>query len=170
MSHSLPVILLSLLLLSGSAPVEAQSDPGATPVWITLGIGAGDMGEMGAALQGEIVAQKTRHRFAFRASKVVEILGDGVGDVGLLYGLASDGPRSHASISAGVARVTFSRCPGIFSGGACEDSTAVGFPASATLSFRPFGMLGIGIQGFVNVNSLANFGGATAILEFGRLR
>lgn len=170
MSHSSPIVLLSLLLLWGSAPLEAQSEPGVTPVWITLGIGAGDMGPMGPAVQAEIVAQRNRHRFALRASKVAGIMADAVGDVGLLYGLASDGPRSHASISAGVGRVTFSRCPGFPVGGPCEDTTAVGFPASATLSFRPFDMFGFGIQGFVNVNSLANFGGATAILEFGRLR
>jgi hypothetical protein len=122
-----------------------------------------------AMLLGALVLKEDRHRFALRGSIVAEVLGDGVGDFGLLYGRAWTGERSEKSLSAGVALVYGDDCYGIF-GGPCDASKTVGLPLSATMSFRPSRFLGLGLEAFANLNSLASFVGVSGMLELGALR
>jgi hypothetical protein len=89
--------------------------------------------------------------------------------VGLLYGRTRTGERSEQSLSAGIALVYGEDCHGVF-GGPCDPSKTVGLPLSGTISFRPSRFLGLGLEAFANLNSLASFVGVGAMLEFGALR
>lgn len=154
---------------------EGPDDP--VRIWIYGGMGGGDFSsrdgqtnDPGIALLAGVAASRAAHRFTLRGAVVAEILGDGIADLGLLYGRTWTGERSQRSLSAGVALVEGEDCHGIFSGRPCEDVNKVGLPLSASVSFRPVRMLGLGLEAFGNLNTLSSFAGVAAIIELGSLR
>jgi len=173
----LAMLVGALTILLSPAVMGAQQ-PSTEParVWVAVGLGGGLFSSVdgaandpGIALLAALVLKEDGHRVALRGSIVAEVLGDEVGDFGLLYGRAWTGERSEQSLSAGVSLVYGNDCHGVF-GGPCDPSKTVGLPVSATMSFRPYGFLGLGLEAFANLNSLASFIGVSGMLELGALR
>lgn len=167
------VLLAALTVLSTPTPSRAQQASGDQGrAWVSVGLGGGSFSgaeDPGIALLASLVLRESRHRIAVRGSIVAEVLGDGVLDLGVLYGRAWTGARSERSLSAGIAIVRGEDCHGLF-GGPCDPSNAVGLPLSATMSFRPSRLLGLGLEAFANLNTLASFVGLGGMIELGMLR
>jgi hypothetical protein len=162
--------LLILLVGSVSAPLAAQ---GRSRIWLGLGpLGGGGRadGAEGYAVMAEIVYQTGPHYFAIRAAGAADPLGEGAdefGDFGLLYGRAAKGPWGHASVAAGLAITGVSSCHDALSGGSC---TTLGVPVTAEGALRLASFLGVGAQGFANLNSKSVYGGLVVFLQVGMLR
>lgn len=172
-------MLLGVLttLLNPAVAGAQQSSTEPTRVWLAGGLGGGYFSSLdgnpndpGIALLGALVVKEDRHRVALRGTLLFEILGDGLAEVGLLYGRAWTRERSQRSLSAGLALVSGADCHGVFGGPCNPPSKTVGLPLSATMSFRPSSFLGLGLEAFANLNSLASFVGVSAMLELGALR
>jgi hypothetical protein len=162
--------LLLLLLSSVSAPLLAQ---GRSRVWLGLGFlgsAARSDGAEGYAVMAEIVYQTGPHYFAVRAVGAADPLGEGgdeFGDFGLLYGRSAKRDWGHASIAAGLAITGVSSCHDAFTGGTC---TTIGVPITAEAAARIASFLGVGAQGFANLNSKSVYGGLVVFLQLGMLR
>jgi arginase len=168
----LPIVvgLLGLLVSSMSAPLAAQAHP---RMWLGLGpLGSAARGDgaEGMAVMAEIVYQTGPHYFALRAAGAADPLGEGAdefGDFGLLYGRAALRPWGHASVAAGLAITGVSSCHDALSGGTC---TTLGIPLTAEAALRMGSFLGVGVQGFANLNSKSVYGGVVVFLQVGSLR
>jgi hypothetical protein len=168
----LPMVvgLLGLLVSSMSAPLAAQAHP---RMWLglgPLGSAARADGAEGMAVMAEIVYQTGPHYFALRAAGAADPLGEGAdefGDFGLLYGRAALRPWGHASVAAGLAITGVSSCHDALSGGTC---TTLGIPLTAEAALRMGSFLGVGVQGFANLNSKSVYGGVVVFLQVGSLR
>jgi hypothetical protein len=116
----------------------------------------------------ELGYQVRAHHFAIRALGVVDPYGTGAdefGEFGLLYGRAAKRPWGHASIASGLAITGVSSCRDA----ATSSCTALGVPivAEAALRFAP--VLGVGIQGYANLNPKSIYGGIVLFLQLGWL-
>jgi hypothetical protein len=158
--------------------------------WLGLGAGIGNVAEGSAPEQDGIDGagvgalflsyQRGANVFSLRGTGAVELFGDGIADIGLLYGRTTTGKGRHSSFGIGLAVVTgayqndgLDFC-GIFGGPSdCPDTspqgfTTVGIPLEVQLALRGR-YVGIGIYGFANLNPESSFMGATISLHAGRL-
>jgi hypothetical protein len=87
---------------------------------------------------------------------------DNVSEVALLYGRMRSTGFGHAGVATGLAFGTFDPCPG----GHENTCHFVGIPitAEAALTAR---IIGIGLQGFVNLNTKSIFGGLLLFVPLG---
>lgn len=120
--------------------------------------------------------QRRANVFSLRSTGAIEIFGDGIADVGLLYGRATTGTVRYGSFGIGIAFVTGSYeedeiCFPIGSDFNCEEPqgfTTIGIPVEVQLALRGRN-IGIGVYGFANLNPESSFVGATISLHAGRL-
>ena len=120
-------------------------------------------------LQAQIAHQRGAHLLTVRGSFLTEILGDGVADLGVLYGRVDESDRKRASISAGLALVLAEDCPGGLSSGSCDEVLAIGLPVVGEMSFIPVHFLGFGLQAFANLNLIQSSLGAAFLVQVGSL-
>ena len=160
-------------------------------MWVGIGAGIGGIAAGEAAEQdgGDNVGagglylsyQTGAHVFSLRGSVALEVFGENISDVGVLYGRATTGTGPHVSFGIGVAIVNGSYqedgldfC-GVFSDpDACERASPVGFttvgiPLEVQLALRGE-HFGFGIYGFANLNPESSFAGVTVCVQIGRLR
>jgi hypothetical protein len=162
-------ILAGLLLITSGlcSSLTAQDRP---RMWLGLGFGSGARadGATGAAFMAEVVYQVRAHHFAIRALGVIDPYGesaDEFGEFGLLYGRAAKRSWGHASIASGLAITGVSSCREASTSGC----TTLGVPimAEAALRFAP--VLGVGVQGYANLNTKSVYGGVALFLQLGWL-
>jgi hypothetical protein len=172
------VVGLVIAALAASAPLRAQTPAGApadaTAVWVTAGLGGGVFqpldngdGDPGVALLAALSGQRGVHQIQLRGTLVAQVLGDGVGEVGVLYVRAWRRPKSQSSLGAGIGTVFGEDCGGLF-GGPCRSRTTVGVPLTGGITFRPVRALGLGVHALVNVNAMSSFAAVVAVIELGR--
>jgi hypothetical protein len=137
-------------------------------IWLGAGLGsaARSDGASGFAVMGEIVYQVKAHHFTIRAMGAAEPFGEGAdefGEIGLLYGRAAKRTWGHAAISGGLAITSVASCHA----SATSGCTTLGVPvvAEAALRFAP--VVGVGIQGFANLNPKSVYGGLVLFLQLG---
>ena len=167
--------LTVLVWLSSVTPLHAQSASDITRVWGAVGMGAGQaagpyQGGGEVAGLGEIVVQRGKQRFSIRRVFVTDIWTFAVGDVGVLYGhtwRSERSPRSF-SISTGIARVGSDDCDYVAEQFRCDHT--IGLPLSAEVAWQPYRVVGLGLQGFGNINSVSSFAAVALTLQVGRLR
>ncbi len=101
---------------------------------------------------------------------------ENIWDIGALYGLIAKGKYGYASISGGVSLVGGNK-HGEFLGIIGWINTyekipilTIGIPLEGQLFFTPFSFLGIGINGFANLNPNRSFSGVLISLQVGKLR
>lgn len=144
-----------------AAPCTAQSGK-STRVWIA--------GGLGTAAVGQLVVQRRPHQITARGLLAFDPLDPSdcvFGELGLLYGRTVTVPLGHASISAGVGAA---KPPGCLTGGDnLEAGWILGVPLVAEAAVRLLPVLGVGVQGFVNLNSGATFGGVALFVQLGWL-
>jgi len=144
--------------------------------WLTAGLGGGYFSDSsqesteGIALVGQLSYLRGVHLWSLRGSVVAEVLGDGIADLGVLYGRRSEGPQSHVSASAGLGLVYYEDCPGGLGTGGCRSATSLGIPFALTASWRPAPVVGFGVQALGNLNGSHSFIAGLFILELGNLR
>ena len=153
------------LLAAVAAPAAAQ-DSAAPPHRVFAGVGFGgaagtdDVG--GAGGFGQLTWQRAPHHAALRGLGVSELFssGDGVSEVGALYGRTVVFGGGHAAVAAGLSFVYVDR------GGPTGDVETVGIPvtAEAALEYR---VLGLGIQVFANLNPESTYAGLMFFLSVG---
>jgi hypothetical protein len=166
-------LLAGLSLVAGE--VGAQTESGAR-FGVAAGLGGGYFqgdspaeGE-GLAAMAELSYRTGPHLISARGSLIAEILGDGIADFGLLYGLSRDDGASHLSVSGGLGLVVFEDCPIGLATGLCRSDFGIGLPLALRASWRPSRFFGIGIQALGNVNASRSFVAGALFVEAGRLR
>lgn len=166
---ALAVACLKTALLLCVAPLAAgaQQAPERTNIWGAVGAGAGfpSSGGDGIANMAQLVLQKSSHHFAVRGLVLhdIERTTREIGEIGALYGRTSAFRTRGAVIAAGISGVAFDTCPDD------DDSCfTVGVPLIAEIA-RSWKFLGLGLQGFANVNTKASYAGAVLFLQAGRL-
>jgi arginase family protein len=158
-------LLTIMTVLSPSLVAQDRSR-----VWLGLGLGGGGRadGASGIALMGEVVSQVRAHHFALRGLGVVDPLGEGAdefGEIGLLYGRAAKRAWGHGAIAAGLAITGVSSC----SDAATSGCTTLGIPVVAEAALRLGSVIGVGAQGFTNLNTKSTYGGLLVFLQLGWL-
>jgi hypothetical protein len=156
--HSTPPSALS----RADIPVAQESH---STYWLTAGAGLGSRG--GAGVVGGAY-QFGRNLLTARGAGTVAFFGDGLWDIGLLYGRASLPGLVHLSLAAGVAAVGGTRREESLFDPSERMSTTIGLPFEVQLFFR-LPVLGVGVYGFGNINDQESFGGIAAAVQIGRV-
>ena len=86
-------------------------------------------------------------------------------DVALLYGRQLR--RAGAYRPSAAAGLAYVKCEGCDAG---RNASTIGLALSAEGALWPTNVVGIGLHGFANVNSIASFAGVAVTIHFGRLR
>jgi hypothetical protein len=163
------VLFVLLLLVTDFCPLSAAAQD-RSRIWLGFGLGgaASTSEASGMAIMGEVVYQTGPHHFAIRAMGAADPFGedaDEFGELGILYGRAAKRDWGHATIAAGLALTGFGSCSGTARG--CH---TVGVPVVAEAALRFASVVGVGAQGFTNLNSKSVYGGLVFFLQLGALR
>lgn len=141
--------------LPWAGAAQERADP--ARVWVGLGLGTElhDGASENFAVLAQAVYQQRAHHIALRALGAADPFGssgNSVIDLGLLYGrvLSPEG-FGHAVIAAGVGVVGINDCSLLQDAEGCGDQT-VGVPITAELALTPLPVLGVGVQGYANLN------------------
>lgn len=155
-------MLLTLVLVLAALAAPVQSEAQTAPVrhtWFATGFGAGAMpGNEGGIVTLEAAHQRGDQLFIVAISGVFELFDDSVGDIGVLYGRGRSSGTLHTHWAAGLA----------FTEG--EGESTIGIPVRLGASWRPAPILGIGIRGLANLNTVGSYAGFAIVLEVGDLR
>jgi len=162
---------VALLALFAVLPTEssAQATSAADRLWLSGGLGAGKFVGGGSGIIGGagVTQQRGPHLFAIRAMALLEVaggdIGDSVVDIGLLYGRASTGQGivGHRSAAAGLSLLDVS-----LRGPRRRRTLGVSLAAEATANGS---VIGLGLRGFANLNTVRAYAGLVLILKLGRL-
>jgi hypothetical protein len=161
---------IGVLLLGMNALSTGLAGQDRPRIWLGVGLGGagGSNAAGGGALMAEIVYQTKVHQFSVRAVGAADPFGysgDEFGEIGVLYGRSAKRRWGHAAISTGLALVGFGSC-GEGGGGGCS---TVGVPLVAEVAARLFSIMGVGAQGFANLNLKGGYLGAVLFLQLGWL-
>lgn len=179
----LPLLLWGLLLLP--APVDGQEAPGpghssgvraaggspsaarasSSPgrAWLGAGLGLGVGGGVdGGAGLVQLAWQRAPHHVVLRGLGLAELYGGNAGELGLLYGRVRTGPSRHLAVATGLSRVSLSGCDGR----ASPRCVTLGIPLTAEVALQTR-FVGLGLQGFTNLNKEAIHGGVVLFLQAG---
>ncbi len=168
MSRWAVVVLASTGLAAGA--VHAQSERPGTRVWLSLGLGGGVAQELDVdgTVSFQATAQWRTHHVVFRALGMGDIgsfpdgSDDSVEEVGVLYGRRRAWSFGYVAASAGLAGVSAKGFPGA----SREIRRTVGVPLALEAGFQS-PVIGLGIQGFANLNSLTSYAGVFLVLQLG---
>jgi len=158
----------SLVTTTALSPTLAAQDR--SRIWLGAGLGSAARadGASGFAVMGEVVYQVRAHHFAVRALGAADPFdtgADAFGEIGLLYGRAAKRKWGHGAISAGLAVTGVSSC----SDAGTSGCTTLGVPVVAEAALRLASVVGVGIQGFANLNPKSVYGGVVVFLQLGWL-
>ena len=154
-----------------SADVVAQTVPTPGRLWVTAGVGVGAFGEGGSGISvtADMTYQRGPHLMVLRVTGLTDLNtrggpDDSVADIGLLYGRASTrtGSSVHFSAAAGLALIELD-LPGTI----IQHTVGVPIAVEATVNTP---IIGLGLKGIANVNSVQSFAGLFLVLRLGRLR
>ncbi|HSK21461.1 MAG TPA: hypothetical protein VK912_20065 [Longimicrobiales bacterium] len=156
---------LLMFALVAPAPAVAQKRP--ERVWIAPGLGGGTAhgGAGGLGVMGQLVYERAPHHFSLRGLVTTGEPGgsdDGYGELGALYGRFAGGGFIHAGAAAGLSFVHLDRC-----GNSYDSCATVGIPLAAHVAITPFGVIGLGLQVYANINPRAPYGGMFLIMPIG---
>lgn len=165
--HTLPALILVLLFLP-PAPLAARWQDEPSRIWLGFGLGSGGSADgEGIALLGEFAWHRQPHAVTLRALAIGDVRSGSQGefvDLGLLYGRTRTGQFGHVGLSAGLALTSVGpRCAGL------TDCFVIGVPVAAEVALRLAPILGLGAQGFANINGETVYGGLVLFMQFGWL-
>lgn len=164
--------LLVAALLCGSAGA-AYAQQNTTRLWLAAGIGAAVPTSGGDAItnMAQLVYQKNAHHFALRGVVLHDMQSPGsttgtdmIGEIGIVYGRVRETGWGRMTLAGGLAGVALDACPDD------DDSCfTAGVPLLAEIA-RSSKYVGIGLQGFGNINAKASYAGAVLFVQLGRVR
>lgn len=157
---------VAVALFLAPAPAAGQDAGPRNRLWLGMGLGSASNadGNAGTALTGQLVWERGSHHVALRALGVQALFdssGNDMSEIGIVYGATRSSRAGHLSIAAGLAATDAGAC-----GFDCT-VVSVGVPVVAEAVFEPFPVLGLGLQGFVNLNRESVFGGVAVMLQLG---
>lgn len=163
------MVVVGSVFVAVPGRIEAQDFERPVRVWASLGLGGAYVRDIdvdgGLALH--LVGQWGAHSVMLRALFLGDLgLADGSGrsaqESAILYGRRVATSFGYAGLSGGVSGVSAKGFGGAFT----ETRTTIGLPvvAEAALQTTP---VGLGLQLFGNVNSVAPFGGMLVMFYFG---
>lgn len=164
-------ILLGLVATSLAAvSLAAQSTQPGPRIWLSLGLGGGAAPELSVdgTLAFQATAQWGGHHVALRALGMGDVgsfpdgSDDSVTEVSLLYGRRRAWSFGYVAAAAGLAGVGARGFPGT----ANDLRRTIGLPVSLEVGLQS-PVVGIGVQGFGNLNTVASFGGVLVALQLG---
>jgi hypothetical protein len=91
--------------------------------------------------------------------------GNEFGEIGVLYGRSVKRQWGHLAISTGLAWTGF----GSYRGGGAGGYSTMGIPVVAEVAARLFSLMGVGAQGFTNLNLKNVYLGAVVFIQLGWL-
>jgi hypothetical protein len=153
------VVLVTVLVGPADAQVRDR-------MWLGLGLGGGGGSELeGAAASAQLVFQHRAHYVAVRGLLLFDLYGDSgnAGEIGVLYGRMALRSWGHAGLAGGLAFTDVQ--PGPAGGG--PGYHTVGVPLAAEAAARLGNIAGVGVQAFVNLNSVMSYRGALLFLQLG---
>ncbi len=180
---------LWLCVLCISVPASAEAgDPQDTVsaagressrYWVNAGFGAASTG-IGAGASISVPAGRTLFTLRVAYTEEFKIIGpspkENAWDIGFLAGYLAENENGILSGSAGLSLVSVQRrgeflgSSGMFSSDYSSDiRTTVGIPLEIQLIWTPIEFLGIGIDGFGNLNPEKSYAGVMLMLRVGRL-
>lgn len=166
----------ALMAAAGAETAMAQSSEDRTRVWLAAGPAGGGASsletDIGLALQ--LTGQRGPHQMAVRVLFLGDYDSSGsddeVGELGLTYGRAVVTWFGYASVSSGIALVSAKGLPDDDGGGGSiyddpfRRTVGVPFVAEAGLQSP---LIGVGVQLFGNLNTLASYAGVGVSLHLG---
>jgi hypothetical protein len=141
-------------------------------LWGSVGLGIGVFGGAESALAGTlgVTVQRDRTLFRVRAAGVEEVFEDSLLEITGLVGRAYRENGYFGALSAGLGYVRVRRSGGLFSDDPDATVGTIGLSMGAQLYRQPVRFGGIGLDGFMNVNSEASVVGITLGLQFGNVQ
>ena len=170
--HHLLFLALPLHGLSAPAAVIAQDSPREDRIWVALGWGGGLFGDTEDRVSVfELAWQRGSYLLALRGVSANRGISDWTHDAAILFGRASTGKRGHASIAAGPAFVDVHYPSQLLADGNSVSTWdhVIGIAVAVEGSFAPSRFLGVGVQGFGNLNEARSFIGVALVLKVGSL-
>ena len=161
------VLVAALMAVAATGERAAAEERSRT--WVGLGLGGGTgSGGGGFALDGTLVHQRRSDYFALRTSLFTDPYREG-GNItrenAILYGRSAVRRYGHVALASGLATVTLDPCDG--SRRPSRSCTTLGIPLVAEAAVQPLPILGVGIQGFANLNTKGSFAGVGMFLQVG---
>ncbi len=179
----LSALLLIATPLSGQIslgpPVDFEDDaPPKGPVLFWGGYGVGTPFVSGGDPEGDaelaqIGFERDGKIILLRAARIEEPYGTGsepVEDYSLMFGLGTQRGLFHLMAAVGIGRLTGFECVDAADPDDCDEAGTFGFPTFVEITFDPLPFLGVGVQGFANVNPDVTHGGIALMGRIGRLR
>lgn len=158
-------MLTAVATLLVSMPAAAQQSP--ERFWIAVGLGGGTAngGAGGLGAMGQVVYEHAPHHFTVRGLATMGEPGGsdaGYGEFGVLYGRFAGAGFMHAGAAAGLSFVHLDRC-----GNNSHACATVGLPLAAHVAITPFGVIGLGLQVYANINMRAPYAGMFLTIPIG---
>ena len=161
--------------LALASPLTAQIDTTGVELpyqgaWLSAGLGLGSGSNIGGAITGALsfTFEYGEHRGSVRlhgiASPSLSSSRSEVGEIGILYGRTSRTRGTISSVATGVSLGRVYNCDRV--GGA--ECTVVGIPIVLDGMLRA-GIIGLGLQAYVNLNHQAPYFGTSLLLSLGSL-
>jgi hypothetical protein len=166
MSISIFTLLISL---SFNSVVHAQNSAGPAQkgdFWLNAGIWTGISYPYWPNAALSLSYQKGPNLLSARVTESAELFGDGVYDVGILYGRCLKEKMGFVSMAGGISYVFFYSS----GNGGNLNPVGIGIPIELQLFTTPLSFAGIGIYGYANLNLKHPSVGALICLELGKLR
>lgn len=166
---ALSAVICAAMLGPFGTKLAAQAVHAPTRVWMSLGLGGGGVQDLeaGGIITFQLTGQWRSHHVAFRALIMGDTnfqsgSGDSINEAGILYGRRLASSFGYVSAAAGVAAVSAEG----FSGAPRQARETIGLPVVVEAAFQA-PVIGLGIQAFGNLNSVALYGGVSIVLHLG---
>lgn len=163
MLRGLRVLVVGLVMVPVGLRAQEAAAARTVGVWVSGGLGGGSEG---IALLAELAYQTGVHQFGIRGTLMADLYDDAVADIGVLYARSWQSRHWNLAAGGGVGWVANEECPEC----AGEVREGVGVPLMARAVWHPIGVLGLGLYGFGNVNTVRSFAGLALTLSMGKLR
>lgn len=164
------LVCITLLMDStGSYASEVEPDSPDLNGWLSLGLGAGDVG---LSLGFRFSLQYGHGLLTLRyTDNFLPFFDERICDTGMLIGVSTLSKYSKVSLSVGLAVARIDSMKHAFWFISDEKrSTTVGVPVEVQLSITPIPILGLGLTVFANYNNKRSFGGVHAHFLIGKMR
>lgn len=169
-AQAIPLVKLLLFLLVGLASAQSENH---NFYWFEFGLGTSHTKENVSCINLNAAFQFNQNLLTARMTHSGELFGTVLNDYSMLYNRAFTSSVSvfHVSIGCGLGFVNGKISHGFFSDKKPDKiETVLGLPFEARLFWRPLKYLGIGLYGFVNLNSEVSVYGLTLSFQEGKLR
>lgn len=165
-----------IAVLQGARGTVAAQEPAAGDsvdrdrdyAWVGAGLGVGSEDFAGSA---NFSYQHGVHLLSLRVAGTTGLFEEGFADVALLYGRSTRPRHSPYRAALGLGVGLAHGCAGgaVFSS-CVNQTTVVGLPLEAHLTWLPFESFGVGLYGFANFNRIRNIAGVTLGIQAGSVR